>query len=165
MDATSYTLREATAADLPRIHAFCLAAVRDLGPQLYADDQVAAWLRGMADRDEFARHFDGGLALVACADGEPVALGLLRPLDHVALLYTDPAHGRLGLATALLRDLQTRARAAGVQRLTVTAGAFSLHLLARAGFQVDATETVTYQGARFTRWKMSMPLSSGESGA
>ncbi|TDC44098.1 GNAT family N-acetyltransferase [Micromonospora sp. KC213] len=59
-------------------------------------------------------------------DGGAVGCGGLRVLEpgvaEIKRMYVDPAYRGAGVATAILRDLEARAQAAGVRRLVLETG-------------------------------------------
>lgn len=99
----------------------------------------AAALVAAAERDLVARYGDGdatpidaadfapprGTFLVAYLDGRPAACGGIRahgPDAELKRLYVIPEARRRGLATAVLTELERRARAAGYARLILETG-------------------------------------------
>ena len=89
----------------------------------YADDLAASHLM-------LARGADGRLAGTAgwiAADGRP---GFAR----IRKVFVRPDLARKGLATALVRDAEARARAAGFPRLTVRANVNAAPLYAKLGY-------------------------------
>jgi ribosomal protein S18 acetylase RimI-like enzyme len=104
-------VREATAADEPTLLAFTEA--------IFGEN----WDRPWRPPEVTPRMFEGRLVLLAENDGEPVgyAFGELDPQGyaHVNLVYVVPERRRQGVATALLTAFGERARAQGIEHLTL----------------------------------------------
>lgn len=104
-------VREANAADEPTLLAFTEA--------IFGEN----WDRPWRPPEITPTMFDGKLVLVAENDGEPVgyAFGELDPQGyaHVNIVYVVPERRRQGVATALLTGFGERARAQGIEHLTL----------------------------------------------
>jgi ribosomal protein S18 acetylase RimI-like enzyme len=104
-------VREATAADEPTLLAFTEA--------IFGEN----WDRPWRPPEITPTMFDGKLVLLAENDGEPVgyAFGELDPQGyaHVNIVYVVPERRRQGVATALLTAFGERARAQGIEHLTL----------------------------------------------
>jgi ribosomal protein S18 acetylase RimI-like enzyme len=104
-------VREATAADEPTLLAFTEA--------IFGEN----WDRPWRPPEVTPRMFEGRLVLLAENDGEPVgyAFGELDPQGyaHVNIVYVVPERRRQGVATALLTAFGERARAQGIEHLTL----------------------------------------------
>jgi ribosomal protein S18 acetylase RimI-like enzyme len=104
-------VREATAADEPTLLAFTEA--------IFGEN----WDRPWRPPEVTPRMFEGRLVLLAENDGQPVgyAFGELDPQGyaHVNIVYVVPERRRQGVATALLTAFGERARAQGIEHLTL----------------------------------------------
>jgi ribosomal protein S18 acetylase RimI-like enzyme len=104
-------VREATAADEPTLLAFTEA--------IFGEN----WDRPWRPPEITPTMFEGKLVLLAENDGEPVgyAFGELDPQGyaHVNIVYVVPERRRQGVATALLTGFGERARARGIEHLTL----------------------------------------------
>jgi ribosomal protein S18 acetylase RimI-like enzyme len=104
-------VREATAADEQTLLAFTEAIFGENWDRPWRPPEVAPTM------------FEGKLVLLAENDGEPVgyAFGELDPQGyaHVNIVYVVPDRRRQGVATALLTVFGERARAQGIEHLTL----------------------------------------------
>ncbi len=90
-------------------------------------ERIGAWLRNYP-ADEFAS--PGGGMLIGLLDGTPVTGGAFRRFGVVdgaqtaelKRIWTDGGHRRLGLARALLDNLESRIVDAGYRRVYLTTG-------------------------------------------
>ena len=104
-------MREATAADEPTVFAFTEA--------IFGEN----WDRPWPPPEVTTRMFDGKLVLLAEDDGDAVgyAFGELnrRGHAHVNIVYVVPERRRQGVTKALLSAFGERARAQGIEHLTL----------------------------------------------
>src|SRR5262249_10316503 len=89
-----------------------------------------------------------GLTRVAVSGGRVVGFATARPTAPDALelddLFVDPDPRRLGIATALVREVEQRARAAGVTRIGVTANEHALDFYRSVGFTPAGTTSTRF---------------------
>lgn len=137
-------------------------SARALGSTAYAPEQVAAWAASAEDEAAFAARLADGTTLVAERDGQVAAFGQLHPGDHLALLYTAPAHARRGLGHRLAAALEDLARDAGHERIHTTASRLSRPLFAARGWTLDEVEQSLHRGVLFERYRMSKALRADE---
>lgn len=146
-------LREATPADVEAVRAVHRASIEGLGPVAYDDEQVAAWASGTESADyavvDSADHYvvvaergeedgDGGA-------GEVVAFGCLRfaPPEEceasvdaeVTAVYVHPAAAGAGVGSAVLADLEERAREHDADALGLTASRNTVPFYEARGYE------------------------------
>lgn len=113
-------VRDATGDDVDALRRVHEASIRGLAPAASGDEQVDAWASGVESADYAAVEDDDYEFLVAETEEGVVAFGSLRlvppdgydstPDAEVTGIYVHPDHARAGVATALLAELETRAR-------------------------------------------------------
>jgi len=90
----------------------------ELDARYGSDDHEPGAAPSAADIDVFV--------VAVTADGRAIGCGALRRLDagsaEVKRMYVEPADRGAGAATAVLRELERRARGAGVTRLVLETG-------------------------------------------
>lgn len=138
MAEQTYALRPYRDSDAEALARIIKAAIAEIGPRAYSDEQVAAWSSRHPGPDAFReRVTDGCIILVAAGeDNEPVAYALLEADGHLDHLYTDPDHTQRGLAIQLLSATEEIARAQGVPRLYTEASDLARPAFERAGYLV-----------------------------
>lgn len=136
-------VREATPEDAEAVQEVHRKWVTGLGPAAYTDEQVAAWARGVEDADyEASITADENAFVVAEVDdvevrgsndtgGDVVAFGSLSlsapdgyeaDVDaEVTGVYVRPEVVRQGVGSAVLVELERRARTHGAGRVGLTA--------------------------------------------
>jgi putative acetyltransferase len=137
-------------------------AVLQLGRRRYDAEQCRAWAAGADDTDAFARQLCTGMTLCIEVAGTPVAFGQLNPVDHIALLYSHPAHTGNGYASTILAALEKSAREQGVCRLSVNASLVAQPFFSRHGFLYVKQESVTRDGVTLSRYRMEKTLTATE---
>lgn len=137
-------LREAAPPDADAVLEVHRAAIEELGPEGYDDEEVAAWAAGRsADDYEFDdpdRYF-----VVAEVDGEIRGFGILTltAREHLTVdvdaevtgVYVHPDVARRGVGTALLEHLERRARERGATSLGLWASLNAVPFYERRGYE------------------------------
>lgn len=138
-------VREATPDDADAVRAVHRESITGLGPDAYDDEQVEAWARGTEDADYEAAIAGDGHFVVA-EDGDEVlafgSLSLSEPDDYeadvdaeVTGVYVRPEVARQGVGSAVLADLEQRARTAGAETLGLTATLNALAFYEAHGYE------------------------------
>jgi GNAT superfamily N-acetyltransferase len=153
-------LRALVPADLGEVLEVYRDAVLSQAPSLYTPEQVHAWAHLAAGRPEFPLELERGVGLASLDQegGTIEAFGLLEPADRISLLYCRGRSCRQGRATALLRELESRARAGGCRRMRTEASFLSRSLFEREGWQVQRVEELMLAGVEFRRFRMAKTL-------
>lgn len=96
-----------------------------------------------------------GFASIALSGGGALEDG------EVDQLFVHPAHGGLGVAPALLGEVEAAARTAGLDRLVTHASWRALPVFERFGYQRLEVETVHIEGIELSRVRMTKSLGAG----
>ena len=155
-------LRRAVAADVPALAALYAESARELGPQVYTPEQVAAWASFAADEGRFRRYVLGAETWLAERAGDARPCGFCGvgvdesdpTLGEVRSLYVRADLSRQGVGAQLLAHAMAQAHSRGVQRLRAWATPFSRQLFERAGLRLVATVREPYQGVLFDRYRV-----------
>jgi len=155
-------------ADIPALIEIFRASVRITARRDYTHDQLMAWAPDEIDAAVWARRYDTRQAWVAELDSAaPVSretgsriVGFieLEGASHLDMMYVHPAHQLRGVASALLRQLESAARELGAQRLHTEASLTARPFFERRGFLLIAEQTVTLRGQPFVNFRMAKPL-------
>jgi GNAT superfamily N-acetyltransferase len=181
-DATMFTFRPATDADLPALQALVDASVRALSRGYYTPQQIESALRHVFGPDP-ALIADGTYHVATLATGEIVAAGGWSrrrkrhggdqesgdgPLDPardaagIRAFYVHPRWARRGLARQLLMRCATEAAAAGFRALELVATLPGEPLYRALGFEeVGRTEAVMPDGTRLEAVAMRRGVAVG----
>lgn len=147
-------LRPFQADDAPALARVYRDAVTGTGATAYDPVQVAIWANFPADLEAFRNSLLCGLTQIASVNGRPIGFGQLHPVDHIALLYTAPDHGRRGIAGAICSRLEQNAAAAGQRLLRTEASRIARPFFERRGYTLVEAEYPQYGGVVFERFRM-----------
>lgn len=169
---SDFTIRPATAADIPDITAIYAFEVRE---------KTASFELSAPDEAEMMRRFtaitDGGFPYIAAEASGRIAgyayAGPYRPRPAYRYtvensVYLNPAFYRRGIGSALLDELIAQCTARGYRQMIAVIGdsanAASIGLHRRAGFAMIGTHPNV--GFKFGRWldSVQMQLALGEGG-
>jgi putative acetyltransferase len=175
---SSCLVRSLRQTDIPSVIGVFRTSVRLTASRDYTHDQVVAWAPDEIDGAAWAKRYDTRQAWVAepGAGSSPwvapetpptgsveAASGILGFIElegqgHLDMLYVHPAHQRRGVASALLRQLESAARERGAQRLHAEASITARPFFERRGFLLIAEQTVALRGRQFVNFRMEKPL-------
>lgn len=139
-------VREARPSDVDAVRAVHRASIEGLGPAAYAEEQVEAWAHGCETAEYSSIAEDDCYFVVAeDEDGGVVGFGSLR-LDspegyeaavdaEVTGLYVHPSVTREGVGSAILADLEDRARNEGVRTLGLTSSLNAVPFYEAQGYE------------------------------
>ncbi|KEO87112.1 hypothetical protein EH30_05650 [Erythrobacter sp. JL475] len=135
----AYSIRLYRESDEEQLSQIALAAITAIGSHAYTPEQVRAWSGRHGGAQMYRRRAAEGHIIFVAVDSDDVAVAyaLLEPDGHLDRLYNHPAHTRRGLASRLLEQAETHARAKGITRLYTEASELARPAFERAGFSVQ----------------------------
>jgi putative acetyltransferase len=136
-------------------------SIRTMGPERYTADQVRVWAAA-ADEERFPPLVQDAFTLVAEKGLDMVAFGALTATGHLTALYVHPQHGRQGIGSQILLELLHHAKREGIPHVHTEASEFSRGMFSRAGFRIEAPETVERDGVSIQRHRMFLALHEGD---
>lgn len=153
--ATS-SIRLVGADDVPALAALYATCARELGPEVYTPEQVAAWASFGVDTPAFRDYILGAATWGAFDDAGGLVAGFCGSdsTGEVRSLYVRPDLTRRGLGTRLLTHALEQARQAGQSRFTAWATPFSLPVFDRAGLHLVGTVREPFCGVSFVRYRV-----------
>ena len=132
--------------------------VHAVGARRYTEEQLDAWAPDNLRAEDWTPRLERNTALVAEDTGELVGFAELSPDGAIDMLYVHKdAQGR-GIASALLAELETSARAAGLARLTANASRVAKPFFLHRGFTLVAAQTVVRRGVEIENFRMEKTL-------
>ncbi len=145
-------------ADLAAIVRLFQETVHEIGARYYEREQLDAWAPGDLDPAAWALRLDRNFARVAEEDGALVGFAELSPEGVVDMLYVHKDRQGRGVASALLAELEARARTAGHTRLATDASRVAKPFFQSRGFAVLAAQSVERRGVRIENFRMEKSL-------
>lgn len=125
----------------------------------YSPEEITAWAPTVPDSDWAAQRAETRVVFVAESTAGILGFAELRPrASHLDCLYTrHDAQGR-GVASSLLRAIESQAFDLGLVRLQTEASITARPFFERRGFRVLAPQTVERNGVQLTNFKMEKIL-------
>jgi putative acetyltransferase len=141
--------READVSDAQTLWWTKQAAIDDIETGEYTDDQLRAWKPdGEAITDfERAIESDTFTILIAEAGGETAGYGVLNRQDgRIDAVFVHPENSRQGIATSLVRQLETRAQMHGLSELTIVSSLNAVSFYESLGYRQSGHKTRSIDG-------------------
>lgn len=129
-------------------------SIREIASKDYAPQQIAAWSAHADDENVWAERMRNRTNFLAIEGGRIIGFVQYDPPDHVDMTYVHPEHERLGVATALLCELEKTAKESGIKTLHVEASITARPFFERNGYQLIAPQTVHVRGQDFRNYRM-----------
>ena len=137
-----------------------LDAVTTTASQDYSPAQIAAW-SAPGERDvglwNLARARLG--TVVAVVAGNVSGFSDVNADGYIDMMFVSPAHGRRGVASALLCAVERRAKSLNTTTLSTNASITARPFFERHGFVVEAKQHPVIRGVRMTNYRMLKRLS------
>lgn len=127
-------IRKAEQEDCPSIAHVHLRAVRAISTSLYTPEEIEAWARPRAPED-YKQSIRTKEFYVAVKDDVIVGFGVLNPESRqIEAVYVSPDVGRRGVGQMILGVLEERARALGLEALSLNASLNAVQFYKSAGY-------------------------------
>ena len=133
-------------------------SVREIAIEMYTPEEVEAWASYAREIEELRHRLAEGLTLVAEAGNKLVAFGQLKPIDHIAFLYTSKEYSRKGIASGIYERLENHAVTKGAGYMTTDASRISKPLFERLGFKAEYPLVENRYGVELESFKMRKEL-------
>lgn len=156
------TIRRYKPEDAEGISGLYEKSVREIAIELYTPEEVEVWASYADEIEEIRHRLAEGLTLVAESGNTPVAFGQLKPVSHIAFLYTIKEYSRMGIATEIYKRLEDHALDKGAQYLTTDASRISKPLFERLGFQLECPVIEKRKGVELECFKMKKELGANK---
>jgi putative acetyltransferase len=160
-EAPEITIRSYSAPDAAIVTRLFQAAVRSIAARDYSPEQIRAWAAAISNEEAFGRRCESKSTWVAEVAGRIAGFSDFERDGHIDMLYVHPDFQRRGVARALLRHVEERARALDLHRLYTEASITARPVFEAMGFLVLRLQTVTVDGVMMTNYRMEKPLNPG----
>ncbi|MGE5546915.1 MAG: GNAT family N-acetyltransferase [Solirubrobacterales bacterium] len=151
-------LRPFEPSDVDAMIALFRDSVRVAARGDYDEAQLRAWAPDDIDREAWAARAAGRATLIAEVEGGMAGFADLLPTGHIDLFYVSAGHLRMGVATAMLAEIERMAASQGIRHLTVEASITARPFFEARKFRVLAAQVVERRGQRLTNFRMEKTL-------
>ena len=155
----TFRIRPATHNDAAQIAELFRRAVLHIEASHYSDSEKAAWIQG-ADNAAFWQKRIGRGCIRLAAQNDRI-LGFIEYLpeqNHLDCLFTDPAHQRQGVASALLSAVLPQADAD--KTITTDVSAAALPFFKKQGFILQHQNQIQRNGSVLINYRMILQTDS-----
>ena len=162
--ATTFRIRPAAHNDAAQIAELFRRAVLHIETSHYSDSEKAAWIQG-ADNAAFWQKRIGRGCIRLAAQNDRI-LGFIEYLpeqNHLDCLFTDPAHQRQGVASALLSAVLPQADAD--KAVTADVSAAALPFFKKQGFILQHQNQIQRNGSVLINYRMILQTDSIDAAA
>ena len=162
--ATTFRIRPAAHNDAAQIAELFRRAVLHIEASHYSDSEKAAWIQG-ADNAAFWQKRIGRGCIRLAAQNDRI-LGFIEYLpeqNHLDCLFTDPAHQRQGVASALLSAVLPQADAD--KTVTADVSAAALPFFKKQGFILQHQNQIQRNGSVLINYRMILQTDSIDTAA
>ena len=160
----TFRIRPATHNDAAQIAELFRRAVLHIEASYYSDSEKAAWIQG-ADNAAFWQKRIGRGCIRLAAQNDCI-LGFIEYLpeqNHLDCLFTDPAHQRQGIASALLSAVLPQADAD--KTVTADVSAAALPFFKKQGFILQHQNQIQRNGLVLINYRMILQTDSIDAAA
>lgn len=144
----SVRFREAEAGDAQSLWWTKHAAIDNIDTGEYTEKQLQAWKPDGEAVSDFERAIESDTfeMLVAEIEGETAGYGVLHRSDErIDAVFVHPDHMGQGIATSLVKQLETRAQMSGISGLTIVSSLNAKSFYESLGYQANGTKTRAIQ--------------------
>jgi putative acetyltransferase len=135
------------------------ASVRRIGLLHYSLAQVVAWAPDEIDATTWNARRLSRTTWVAEIGGKTVGFSDLEADGHLDMLFVHPDFQRQGVASALLRRVESTGVEGGLSRLYTESSIGARPFFERSGFNLIAAQTVLIRGEILVNFRMEKALS------
>jgi len=158
MTIPGLTIRAFQPGDALEIMRLFRDTVHNVNSRDYTPEQVEAWAPALMDEPRWHERLRANFTYVAEAGGQIVGFSELERSGRIATLYVHHRYQTQGIASRLLSDMETRARALGARRLTAEASLTAYGFFQRRGFKLVRAQDVDLRGVSFRNFIMERAL-------
>jgi len=158
MTLSGLTIRAFQPADALEIMRLFRDTVHNVNSRDYTPEQVEAWAPALMDEPRWHERLRANFTYVAEAEGQIVGFSELERSGRIGTLYVHHRWQAQGIASRLLSEMETRARALGTRRLTVEASLTAYGFFQRRGFKLVRPRDVDLNGVSLRNFVMERVL-------
>ncbi|WP_158914380.1 GNAT family N-acetyltransferase [Caulobacter sp. S45] len=154
----SIDIRPYTPDDTAGITELFHRSVRQVARRDYSEAQVRAWAPDQTNLDHWRTRLAAAETWTAWIDNRLAGFTDLEADGHLDHLFVDPDFQRMGVATALVAQVERAARRHGLTRLHTEASLTARPAFERFRFELIAAQTVHRRGQDLRNFRMAKRL-------
>ena len=158
MSLSGLTIRAFQPADGLEIMRLFRDTVHNVNSRDYTPEQIEAWAPALMDEPRWHERLRANFTYVAEADGQIVGFSELQRNGRIETLYVHHRYQAMGIASRLLSEMETRARALGAKRLATEASLTAYPFFQRRGFKLVRAQDVDRNGVSLRNFIMERTL-------
>jgi len=147
--------REYKPDDCPLLAQLFYDTVHTVNARDYSEEQLDAWATGNVDLDEWNRSFLTHTTLVAVWDGVIAGFADMDKSGYLDRLYVHKDYQGIGVATALVKELERRAIDENVACFETYASITARPFFEKLGYTVQAENIAVRGGVSLTNFRMA----------
>lgn len=124
----------------------------------YTQEQLEVWATGNVDTDAWNKSFLEHNTIVSECDGAITGFGDMDSSGYLDRLYIHKDYQGLGIAKAIVAELERQAAAFGVTEFTTYASITAREFFIKQGYHVVASNTVVRNGVELTNFLMQKKI-------
>jgi GNAT superfamily N-acetyltransferase len=158
MSLPGLCIRDFQPADALEIMRLFRDTVHKVNARDYTPEQIAAWAPAIMDEPRWQRRLRANFTFVAEADGQIVGFGELERNGRIETLYIHHQYQGLGVASRILSEMETRARAIGARQMSAESSLTAYPFFLRRGFKLVRAQDVDIGGVSLRNFLMQRAL-------
>lgn len=128
----------------------------------YSPEQIAAWAAAdQCNIEDWDRSRSNTGTVVAIVDDTVAGFSDVDAKGHINMMFVHPRFTRRGVASALVGEVERRARELNVTTLSIDASITARPFFEHHGFHVLAEQHPFHHGVQLTNYRMSKQLLAG----
>jgi putative acetyltransferase len=148
-------LREYKPSDCPFMSKLLYNTVHTVNARDYTNEQLNAWATGTVDLEAWNRSFLEHDTLIAEIDGKMVGFADMDKTGYLDRLYIHKDFQRMGIATALVCELERRAQKADLFCFETYASITAKPFFEKQGYTVETVNKMIRNGITMINYKMA----------
>lgn len=158
MSLPGLRIRDFQPADALEIMRLFHDTVHTINARDYTPEQIEAWAPAILDEPSWHKRLRANFTFVAESGGQIVGFSELERNGHIETLYVHHQHQGMGIASRLMSEMETRARAFGARQLFTEASLTAYPFFQRRGFKLVRAQDVERHGVSLRNFVMQRVL-------
>ena len=153
--ATTPLIRRFRPGDEELLYRLFFETIRHVNRRDYSDEQVRAWAPDEYDRQLWAERIQALNPFVCEVDGEIAGYADVQANGYIDHFYVDRRLQRLGVGTALMRQIEQEALSLALEQLSADVSITARPFFEHFGFRVVRRQQITIGGVTLDNFRMA----------